>query len=606
MKLPSYSIIHRLRVIKIFLFTACCIIAITLLRFQLFEGELFVRHSKRNCLRHEKVTSLRGAILDRHGALLATNRPVTELAWHGSGNNKLSQAQLHLIDFIKQTTHEELPSLETISHCERLGIDCIFINDLPFEQLCPILERAELSQNIIIKIKSARFYPQASSACHIVGYFRPSSIQKTGTFGLERLFEEQLRGIPGEREMIVNSVGRNLLTREIRRAEDGEPLRTTLDLSLQKMGESLFTQGQAGALIVMDPFTGDLLSVVSKPSFDPNMFTGLISAELWKTCIEQKPFINRAFSSCYPPASVFKIITAAAGLEKGIIQPNFSCFCSGEITFGGRPFRCSSYKTGGHGMITSIEEAIAKSCNIPFFEIGKHISIDTLAEFAAKFGLGKPTGIIFPERAGLIPTSAWKKKVYKENWHQGETLMAAIGQTYCLATPLQMVRVIGAICTGFLVRPRILLSESIDRNILDISTKTRLLLKQAIRKTIKTGTAISLSKLANMEIYGKTGTAQTSHRSKLELGKQYLPHGWFVCYAQYKNTQPILIAIFLENAGSSSVAIQYAKQFLLYYSAYLDKQTIATNDDSEIEDNELGEPQDEEHPESHPTITSKQ
>ena len=597
MKLPISSITHRLRYVKIFLFVACCIIALTLLRFQLFEGELFVRHSRRNCLRHEKVTSLRGAILDRNGILLATNRPVTELAWHGSGNNKLTQEQLALIDFIKQVVKEDLPQLDVISHCERLGIDCVFVNDLPFDQLCPILERAALSPNIVIKIKSARFYPQGQSACHIVGYFRPTSLHKTGTFGLERLFEEQLRGVPGEREMIVNSVGRNLLTREVRRAEDGEPLRTTLDLSLQRIGESLFEEGQAGALIVMDPFAGDLLAVVSKPSFDPNMFTGLISADLWQTCIEQKPFINRAFSSCYPPASVFKMITAAAGLEKGIVTPNYNCFCTGDITFGGRSFQCSSYKHGGHGAITSMEEAIAKSCNIPFFEIGKRISIDTLAEYAGKFGLGKPTGIIFPERAGLIPTMAWKKKTYKESWHQGETLMAAIGQTYCLATPLQMIRVIGAICTGFLVRPRILLSESVDQSNLEISTSTRLLLQRAIKRTIKTGTAASLSRLAHMEIYGKTGTAQTSHRSKLELGKQYLPHGWFVCYAQYKENPPILLAVFLENAGSSTVAVQYSKKFLIEYCASLDKQnTPLIQDDSEIIDNEPGEIQDEEHP----------
>ncbi len=462
------------------------------------------------------------------------------------------------------------------------------------------MEHCSQNPNISIQTTPARFYPQATTACHIVGYFRPASTQQS-LMGLEKLFEEQLRGVPGQREMIVNSIGHNLLSREIKRAQDGEPLWTTLDLTLQRIGEGLFWEGLSGALIAMNAETGDLLAVVSKPSFDPNMFTGPVTEGLWQNCVKNRPFMNRAFRSCYPPASVFKLVTAAAAIEEKIIKPDSSWFCSGEITLGGRTWRCSHYEHGGHGHIPSIEEALAKSCNIPFFEIGKRIHIDTLARYAHKFGLGEPTGVIFPENAGLIPTVAWKQKTHGEPFWQGETMQAAIGQTFCLATPLQMIRVVGSLCTGFLVRPRILLAESIDRTPLGISPSTRALLQRSMKRTIKQGTGVTLSRLSNIEIYGKTGTAQTSDRSKHDLGHQFLEHGWFVCYVRYKDYSPIILAVFLENVGSSRVATKLTKDFLVQYCAHLDHQeAIADEKECEILDNETGMTEDPEALQSYP------
>ncbi|HBL98612.1 TPA: hypothetical protein DDZ86_03145 [Candidatus Dependentiae bacterium] len=600
----STSISKRLRLLRLGICIICAVIILTLFRFQVFNGEFFRHHSRRNFLRHKTISSLRGAILDRHGVPLASNRPVTSLFWHGTRSPKLTDKQNALIDLISTLVNPptaHIPNRETIALAERLGNDCALIPDLPFEKLCFIMEHYSQNPNISIQTASARYYPQGNTACHIVGYFRPSS-QRQSLMGLEKLFEEQLRGTPGQQEMVVNSIGHNLLSREIKRAQDGEPLWTTLDLNLQRIGEELFDEGLVGALIAMDAQTGDLLAVVSKPSFDPNMFTGPVSDDLWKNCVENKPFINRAFSSCYPPASVFKLITATAMIEEKTFPPNTSWHCAGEINWHGRSWKCSSYEHGGHGFISSIEEALAKSCNIPFFEIGKRISIDTLARYAHKFGLGEPTGVIFPEKAGLIPTAAWKRKTRGEPWSQGETVLAAIGQTYCQATPLQMIRVVGSICTGFLVRPRILLAESIDRKPLEISQATRELLQRSMKRTIKQGTGVSLSRLSHMEIYGKTGTAQTSSLEKRGMGRQYLEHGWFVCCARYKDYPPIALAVFLENVGSSSFATRLTKDFLTRYCAHLDHQEAA-DEEAEIEDNETGAIE-EKTPQSHPEISS--
>lgn len=569
-RVTPQSIAHRMRTIALLVIILCLGLVGVLLYFQLFNGDFFDKNSRRNFLRHETVSSLRGPILDRNGVPCATNKPVISLIWKGSCKAHLSAEQENLLNLIETITKTTLPEKKVMQQIENVGGTITLIENLPFETLCKVMERCTLGKNIEVQTHSTRYYPHGHTACHIIGYFRPTLEKRQGTMGLERLFEEQLKGVPGELETIVNSLGQHLSSREIKRAQDGEPLMITLDLTIQRIGESLFEEGQVGAFIAMDAEKGDLLAVVSKPSFDPNIFTAPVSTEVWKTCIEQKPFVNRALTSCYPPASVFKLITAATVLETGLITRDTSWFCAGEITYGGRSFRCAHYEHGGHGHIASIEEALALSCNIPFFEMGKRLSIDTLARYAHIFGLGESTGIIFPEKAGLIPTTAWKMKTLKEPWWQGETMLAAIGQTYCLATPLQMARVVGAICTGKLVRPRILLAESIDTKPLAIAPTTRALLQRSMRFAVKQGTASALNRLADIEIYGKTGTAQTSNRSKLDLGKEFLPHGWFVCYVKYKEHAPLVIAVFVENAGSSSVAIRLTKKFLTNWCEYRD------------------------------------
>lgn len=594
MRPTSRSIAQRLRLISLSITFLCAFIGLALAYFQVYKAEAFERTSKKNFLRYETVDSLRGAILDRTGIPLATNRPVARLVWKGSGNKRFTPEQKETIKELEETGTLKLIENPEFAKAERRGETYTLIEDLSFERLSIIVERFPANQNLIISTTSARYYPHKTLASHIVGYFRDTAHQKTGTLGLEKLFEEQLRGQPGARENMVNSVGRRLASRDINQAQAGKPLQTTLDFDLQMIAETVFPADEIGAFIVMDPESGDLLAMVSRPTFDPNMFTGSITPQVWDQCKQERPFVNRALSN-YPPASLFKLVTMTAGLEEGIITEQSRWFCSGQINYGGRPWHC--HKKEGHGTL-SPEEALAHSCNIPCFEIGKRISVDTLARYAHKLGLGEPTGSIFPERTGLIPTVAWKRKQYHQPWAGGETLMVAIGQTFCLVTPLQMARMIGSIATGQLVRPRILLQEPIARTPSMITPKTRDFLIRALHKMVMHGTGSVLRRFTQngFDLYGKSGTAQVTTLEKSKGGeKQFLPHGWFIGYSKYKEERPIVLVAIVEHIGSSSIVVGgIIKDFLSGYAKLMDKRrnpVVATDTTQDIPSKDMPLPE---------------
>jgi penicillin-binding protein 2 len=545
---------------------ACGLIVVALLYFQIYQSDVLLLCSKKNILRYEEVDSLRGAILDCKGRPLATNRPITQLIWQGTCNRKFTDNQQAILQNLEAILKVPLANNTELLTCEQLGRACVLCEDVPLDALCNIMEQCIPGSNIIIKTDHARFYPHKKLACHVIGYFRDAP---GANMGLENLFEEQLKGNPGTIENMVNALGQPQVCRELVQAQAGQAIQTTLNLDLQMLAEALFPAGMAGACIVMDPETGDIQALLSRPDFDPNIFTKPIDPAEWQKMVEQKPFINRALLP-QPPASLFKIITTSAALDEGIITPQTSWYCTGKINYGGRDYHCHHIDYG-HGHVASIEDAIAYSCDIPFYDIGKHILIGKLAAYAHKFGLGEPTGIMFPEKIGIVPTDTWKRKVFKEPWWQGETVQAAIGQTYLLVTPMQMARVIGSIGTGFLVKPRVLQQEPIKKTPLDISLATRETVKRGLYAAIDHGTAQRLKRVPkDLDIFAKTGTAQTSNLSKKDMGFEYVDHAWLACWAQYKDHSPVVLVLFIEHAGSSSVAVHVAQDFFKYYCAYLD------------------------------------
>lgn len=568
---PLDHITQRLASVSKTLIAVVVIIIGMLFYMQVWNSDIFFTRSTKNFLRHETINSLRGAILDCNGVHLATNRPVTSLTWHGSGNKTWSHEQQMLLKALQSITGIDFSDNQELITSEKRNRDYVLVSDIPFDQLSKIFEQMPQHLNIIITTHFARLYPNGTSACHILGYFRETP-ETNNTSGLEQLFEEQLRGTPGIAERTINSVGKSLRWRQLNKALSGQNIVTTIDFDLQKIAEQVFPEGEVGAFIVMDPHDGALRVSMSRPDFDPNIFLKPVTQEEWQKLQTEKPFINRCMSANYPPASLFKPITITAAFEEGITTAEKSWFCGGSIDFGGRPYLCHRHETGGHGKVKNMEEALALSCNIPFYDIGKRISIDTLASYARKFGLGQETGIIFPEKIGLIPTAAWKKQVYGEPWWQGETLNCSIGQGPFLTTPLQMARYMGGMCTGVLVRPRILEDEPINIEPLRISSSTLKFLRQAMRMTISMGTGSIMNKMKDMTIHAKTGTAQTCHRSKRDLGKQYWEHAWFVSCAQYKNHDPIVLVIFIEHAGSAKFATRVAKKFFIEYCKLMEQR----------------------------------
>lgn len=551
------------------------IIICNLYKIQIILNNNFYQQGERNFLRCEKIPSPRGNITDCLGRLLATNKPIHTVYWQGSGQKTLTNEQISTIKEVQNILDLSTEDImNEIGKHEKQEKEYLLSKDVNFEQLSQIIEKFPNNPNIVIKQNFKRYYPYDSLASHLIGYLSNMDIESTGKMGIELAFEDSLKGKDGKLIKTINSKGKKLNQQEMEKALSGDTIETTLNLDLQKIAEEEFPKEESGACIILDPETGAIKTLLSRPTFNPNIFLDPITNAQWQEMKEKKCFVNRAFNACYPPASLFKLVTLAAALETGLITENTKWFCPGSITFAGRVIQC--HKHEGHGVINT-QQALMYSCNIPFYEIGKRLNIDTLAEYAQKLGLGSKTSDIFAEKAGLVPTSLWKKQTIGSRWFAGETLSAAIGQSYYLVTPIQIACMISSICQGYWVKPEILTNKPVIKRHLDISQKTLNFLKQSLRQVIRGGTGKGLNRLSNIVIYGKTGTAQTSDLSKRDLGKKYVEHGYFAAYFQYKNHKPLTLVILLENVGSSQVATKLALNIILKYCESIDKEQNSTN-----------------------------
>lgn len=541
------------------------LIFLRLFYLQIYSHSELANLSQRNSSRLQQIYSLRGNILDQNGKLLATNRPVKNLCWIGTGKKKLTPEQEFQITQLTKITGLKF-DLELIKKTERYSRELKLMEDLPFAQLGKLEEYFASDPNIYIETTFTRFYPYDNLAAHVVGYLGAINFEKLGKMGLEKMFEQDLQGQPGKRLALVNAVGRQVSQVELLQAIRGKTLETTIDLHLQKLAEETFPAEYRGAMLIMDPSDGALKTIFSRPTFSPEIFLKPLSAQTWQELQTTKPFINRAFGASYPPASIFKLVSMAAALETNLIQPDGKLYCMGYTTFANRKYHCHENEHG-HGMLTT-REAIAQSCNIPFYQIARQISIDKLAEYAHKFGLGEPTGIIFPEQVGLIPTRAWKKSVKHEPWWPGETLSAVIGQSYLLVTPIQLIRMIASIFQGYLVKPRFLQSEAIEKIPLAIKPETLKFLREGMILAAQEGTAKRLNNITDLTITAKTGTAQTKsiiNRAKHIEGTAR-HHVWFVCHVQYMDQTPLIVVILIENTREGTqLATATARNFLIKY-----------------------------------------
>jgi penicillin-binding protein 2 len=532
---------------------------------QIIRGSHYLVRGEKNFLRTETIPPRRGNIFDCHHKLLATNRPVNHLLWQGTGNRTLSGSQIALIRHLEEITGKPLLQASSLfsAACaaERYYRTIIIVPDITLEQLSKITEYYPDSPNLSIRTEFQRFYPYSSCASHIIGYLSKSLETSYGQMGIEKLCNDLLKGHEGALLKTINSVGRNIKSEELASAAAGLDIHTTIDIELQQIAETIFPGERTGCLAVMDPADGAIKALVSRPDFDPSLFLRPILPSEWQELQEKKPFLNRALNS-YPPGSIFKLVTISAALEHGYLSPDQLWHCHGYVSFAGRKYYCN--RRSGHGTL-SLLQTIAQSCNILFFETGKRLDIDLIAQYAHKFGLGVPTGISLPERTGLVPCREWKLRTKGERWWPGETLSVAIGQSFLMATPLQIARMVGGICSGHLVKPRLLVDEEPQKIPLMLHPTTFAILKESMRFVITRGTGQRVNTVRDMEIYAKTSTAQTADFEKRTLDEKFLEHGWFVAYFQYKDYKPLVVVILVENAGSAQVATLIAKQFLILY-----------------------------------------
>jgi penicillin-binding protein 2 len=564
------SVIQRIakiyKLLVVFLVFIFCI-SLRLFYLQVDQGNALALQGERNFIKTEIIPPLRGNLFDCNKRLLASNRPIYDIYWQGRGVFSLTNYHRNLLSQLEtllETSFLQDEKIKIISRTERYARRILLKDDISFYQLCKISEHFSHCQNLVIKNRFKRVYPYNTFASHIVGYL--SRIGYVGCSGIEKLFQETLCGQGGYVKNIINSTGKLLSKKDYRDAQAGNDFVLTIDFNIQTLAESTFKKDQTGTMIVMNPETGAIKALASFPSFNPNLFLNPILNKTWKKSFTiNSPLLNRATQSLYPPASIFKLITIAAGLEKGIISQDTSFNCKGYDTFYKRRYLCQ--RKWGHGNI-NLRDSLAFSCNIPCFKIARQISIDTLAEYAFRFGLGEKTNFLLPENSGLIPTSMWKISIKGEQWWTGETLSASIGQSYLLVTPLQLARMICVICSGYLVKPRILEQEPVEKKDVLISPETLDFLQKAMSQTVTKGTVKKLNYLKEFQVFAKTGTAQTCSLKKKKKEKEDYEHAWLAGFFNYKGSKPLVLVILVEHVGACLPAIQIADTFLRGYEKF--------------------------------------
>jgi penicillin-binding protein 2 len=433
-----------------------------------------------------------------------------------------------------------------------------------------------------------RRYGENDFLAHAVGYVGEVSTEDiagsggrlrsgdiTGKSGLEKQYNDTLMGTDGLRRSIVNSVGKEVGQLLQQDPTPGKAIRLTIDYDLQSVAEQAMA-GKMGAVVALDPRTGEVLAMVSHPAYNPNDFAVRIPREEWDQLNNDpdKPLINRAIQAQLAPGSVFKIYETTAMLESKAIPADYKVFCPGYATFYGRVFHELNPGDSAHGEM-DLHTAIVKSCDIYFYNVGERLGIDRLSYYGTSFGLGRKTGVDLPgEDSGLMPSEAWKERVFHEKWYAGETISLAIGQGATEVTPMQMAYTIGGIISGGRFKqPHLLMSDQpVPEVDFPISDSTVDFITQAMWSVVNEGGTAAASKLPGIEFCGKTGTAQviSAQGKEKATNKSALKNNaWFVGFAPRRNAE-IVVAVLVQAGGYGAEAAAPVARDVV--KAYYDKK----------------------------------
>lgn len=540
-------------------------------KLQVIDSDKYSSMAERNRVRSIPVIAPRGRMLDRDGRVLVDNRPsfsVLLLRDDPALIDKYLPAiadglAIPLDDLRDQLTNtRNLPKFQPIIiKPEASEADIAFIESHRSD--VPILE--------MISVSRRRYIP-GGFLSHATGYVGEVSEQQieasngklrpgdfVGKTGIERQYNDMLMGTDGMRRVVVNSVGKEVDKLTAQEAIPGKQIQLTIDYDLQQVAEQSLGQ-RPGAVVALDPRTGEVLAMVSRPTPDPNDFAVRISARDWKELNDDPlhPLLNRAIQAQLAPGSVFKIVTATAMLEDKNPPESLTTFCPGYGTFYGRQFKCYVYfaKKGpkAHGVM-NLHEAILHSCDVFFYTVGMRLGIDRLSYYGSKLGIGHKTGIDLPsEETGLMPSEDWVQRLFHRKWYAGETISVAIGQGAVTTTPLQLARMIGGIASGGVFKqPHLLMSmQKVGEERFPISEPTVEKITDAMWGVVNQpgGTGGAL-KLAGIELSGKSGTAQVigyDTRNKVGKQKRFEDNAWFVGYAPKRNPE-IVVAVLVQESG---------------------------------------------------------
>lgn len=576
---------------------------------QIFRGDEFYQYSLENILRKEVIRSSRGLIFDRNNKVLVRNLTrfdVIIIPQYLKDKKKTISRLSKIINISKKDIYKTLKKYRSLASFRPV----VLKKNLTRKEVAIIETENFKLPGVSIRPFKSRHYPKVEIGAHLLGYISEISREQLpkyqkrdgttysqgdmiGQSGVEKSFDKYLRGESGYEYVQVDAFGRKKrggLQKILGRIDDKEQtpgyhVRLTLDEKLQEVAYKAL-EGKVGAAVALNVENGEILAMVSRPSFDPKQFSIGLTKDYWRSLIENEnnPLRNKAIQEHYAPGSTFKTITAIAALEEGLIDENTTINCKGSFRLGRRVYHC--WKRGGHGKV-NVYKSIKESCDVFYYKIAMNLDIDVLGHYANLFGFGYKSGIdLRRETSGLIPSKAWKKKKTGQPWIKGETLSCAIGQSFILSTPLQLARAYMAIANkGKIYKPQIVRDIFTNNgniikhfkpkltNEIEISEKTLAIVKESLYKAVneRGGTAF-WHKGKGITMSGKTGTSQVISFSKDQIYSKcekkefkFRHHGVFAAYAPFKNPK-IAVAVIVEHGcHGSSAASPVAEKIISKY-----------------------------------------
>ena len=558
-----------------------CIFLLRLWHLQVINGGEYKKIDERNRLRVIDIPAPRGVIYDRNNNPLVKNVISFDVSMVNENMPK-DDAVISDLGKLISLSPEQIKKIAqaSVNPYETIKLK----QNVSFDEVARVEARKIDFPGLQVEVTSARGYLYGQTASHLLGYLgKPSPKQLAspeysdipqesfiGQFGIEKTYDSTLRGIAGKKIVEVDALGNIIRFVRLQKPVRGNDIKLTIDINVQMEAERGLGE-KAGAVVALEPDTGEILALASAPSFDPNLFVGGITYSDWKELLDdpRKPLMNRAIQDQYPPGSTFKPVTALAALENDTVTGSTQFFCSGSIYFG-RIFRC--WKEGGHGVV-DLYKGIVQSCDVYFYEIGKKISIDSIAKYANALGLGVPTGVeLESEASGLVPSTKWKLRTKREKWYQGETLSVAIGQGYLAVTPIQAARMIATLVNGGkLYKLHLVANDNVNtkpESIVELNPEHVEMIKKALVGVVYDHSGTGGAARSNIvSIGGKTGTAQVigSAAREKDLADQYKDHAWFVAFAPQNNPK-IAVSVLVEHGGhGGSAAAPIAKNVIETY-----------------------------------------
>jgi penicillin-binding protein 2 len=597
--------------IAMLLIICCAALLLTRLWYlQIYRGDDYAKLSEINRTRVQTIAAPRGNILDRTGQPIITTRPRFNVVWNREDAPNPDAVIKDLATILNEDISVLLNRIRAGTENPRY-IPTRLKEDIDWETLVAIENRHLSLPGIRIEVLPSRDYLYGDMASHLVGYLgeiSPAELKENryaeyqggdqvGKQGAEKIFEAYLKGEKGRNYLEVDVHGLEQRQIKLQDPFPGNDLHLTLDIDLQRAAEEAMGD-QAGAVVVMEVNTGNLLAMASTPPLHLQEFVGGISTTNWKRLLNNplNPLLNKTIQGQYPPGSVFKIITALAAISEGVVTPDTTFFCSGALHFGNRRYGC--WKRSGHGTV-NFQRALVESCDVYFYSVGQKLGVDNIAKYAQSLGLGKKTGLeLEHEKGGLIPTRAWKQQRFKQKWQDGETLSVAIGQGYVSTTPLQVCRMTAAVVNGgTLYRPQMVhritapdgktlktFTPVSEGKVLGSASSLALIQKALLGVVNSAGGTAKVVALPEVLIGGKTGTAQVlglSHVAGMkekEIPYRYRDHAWFTSFAPAEKPEIAVTVLVEHGQHGGSAAGPVAKAV---YKKYFELKGVIKPDQDE-------------------------